>query len=125
MARKIQRNCRSEKNLEGLYDELAPGSNIITISLTTSTINDPEKLVVTERNSYIAKISTQLQRQSQLKVYGDCRGPKKSKQLVEEKIQCHVKEFTLRKEDEMKERDSGSRVSTSKSNIARDARFHP
>ena len=38
---------RSKKNLEGLYEVLAPGSHILKVSPTTSTIKQPGKPVVT------------------------------------------------------------------------------
>ena len=47
MARKIQCKRRSKKNLEGLYEVLAPGSNILKVSPTTPTIKDPGIAIVT------------------------------------------------------------------------------
>ena len=46
---KIHRKRRSKKNLEGLYEVLAPGSNILKVSLTTSAIKEPGKSIVTVR----------------------------------------------------------------------------
>ena len=54
-ARKIHGKRRSKKNLEGLYEILAPGLHILKVSPTTSTIKEPGKPVVTSRNSDIAK----------------------------------------------------------------------
>ena len=58
LARKIQGKRRSKKNLEGLYEVLAPGSHILKVSPTTSTIKESGKPVVTVRNSDIAKFGT-------------------------------------------------------------------
>ena len=62
LERKIHGKRRSKKNLEGLYEVLAPGANILKVSPTTSTIKEPGKPVVTVRNSDIAKFGTQLER---------------------------------------------------------------
>ena len=43
LARKIHGKRRSKKNLEGLYEVLAPGSHILKVSPTTSTIKEPGK----------------------------------------------------------------------------------
>ena len=94
LARKIHGKRRSKKNIEGLYDVLAPGSNILKVSPTSSTIKEPGKPVVTVRNSDIAKFGTLQERQTPLKVYADRRGPRKGEKLVEELIQSHIKETT-------------------------------
>ena len=73
LARKIHGKRRSKKNLEGLYEVLAPGSHILKVSPTTSTIKELGKSVVTVRNSDIAKFGTQLERQTPLKAYADRR----------------------------------------------------
>ena len=41
LARKIHGKRRSKKNLERLYEVLAPGSQILKVSPTTSTIKEP------------------------------------------------------------------------------------
>ena len=116
LARKIHGKERSKKNLEGLYEIVAP---ILKVSPTTSTIKEPGKPIVTVRNSYIAKFSTQLERQTPLKAYADLRGPRSSEKSVEELIQSHVKEYTRKqKGDKHRKRDPGSGVSSSKSNIS-------
>ena len=83
LARKIYGKRRSKKNLEGLYEVLAPGSHILEVSPTTSTIKEPGKPVVTVRNSDLTKFGTQLERQTQLKKYADRRGPRSGEKLVE------------------------------------------
>ena len=119
----MQGKRRSEKNFEGLYEVLAPGSNILKVSPTTSTIKEPGKPTVTVRNSYIAKFCTTQERQTPLKVYADRRGPQTCEKLVEEQIQSHIKQFTrkLKGDKKMKhrKRDPGSGVSSSRSNISR------
>ena len=107
--------------MEGFYEVLAPGSHILKVSSTNSTIKEPGKPVVTVRNSDIAKFGTQLERQIPLKAYADRRGPPSVKKLVEELIQSHVKEFIRKQKGDKKmkhrKRDPGSGVSSSKSNI--------
>ena len=67
LAQKIHGKKRSKKNLEGLFEVFAPGSHILKVSPMTSTIKEPEKPIVTVRNSDIAKFGTQLERQTPLK----------------------------------------------------------
>ena len=64
LARKVHGKRRSKKNLEGLYEVLEPGSNILKFSPTTSTIKEPSKPTVTVRNSDIAKFGTTQKRDS-------------------------------------------------------------
>ena len=114
---------RSKKNLEGLYEVLAPGSHILKVSPTTSTIKEPGKQEVTVRNSVIAKFGTQLERQTPLKVYADRRGPRSGEKVVEELIHSHIKELTRKQKGDKKmkhrKREPGSGVSSQRSNISR------
>ena len=114
---------RSKKNLEGLYEVLAPGSQILKVSPTTSTIKEPGKQVVTVRNSDIAKFGTQLERQTPLKVYADRRAPRSGEKVVEELIHSHIKEFTQKQKGDKKmkhrKREPSSGVSSQRSNISR------
>ena len=123
LARKIHGKRRSKKNLEGLYEVLAPGSHILKVSPTTSTIKEPGKPVVTVTNSDIAKFGTQLEQQTPLKPYADRRGPRSGEKLVEEMIHSHIKVFTRKQKGDKKmkhrKRDPGSGISSSKSNISR------
>ena len=48
---KIHGKRRSEKNLEGLNEVFAPGSNILKVSPTTSTMKEPGKAIITVRKS--------------------------------------------------------------------------
>ena len=123
LARKVHGKRRSKKNLEGLYEVLAPGSQILKVSPTTSTIKEPGKQVVTVRNSDIAKFGTKLERQTPLKVYADRRGPRSGEKVVEELIHSHIKEFTRKQKGDKKmkhrKREPGSGVSSQRSNISR------
>ena len=123
MARKIHGKRRSKKKLEGLYEVLAPGSHILKVSPTTSTIKEPGKQIVTVRNSDIAKFGTHQERQSPLRVYADRRGPRAGEKIVEELIHSHIKEFSRKRKGDKKmkhrKREPGSGVSSQRSNISR------
>ena len=123
LARKVHGKRRSKKNLEGLYEVLAPGSHILKVSPTTSTIMESSKPVVTVRNSDIAKFGTQMERQTPLKAYADRRGPRSGEKILEELIHSHIKEFTRKQKGDKKmkhrKRQPGSGVSSTKSNISR------
>ena len=58
IARKKHLNKRSKKNIDGLYEVLAPGSVVQKTDQFTSVIREPGKLEVTVRNSDIAKFGT-------------------------------------------------------------------
>ena len=102
LARKMHGKRRSKKNLEGLYEVLAPGSHIFKISPASSTIKEPGKPVVTVRNSDIAKFSTHLERQTPLKAYADRRGHRSGEKTVEELIHSHIKEVTRKQNGDEK-----------------------
>ena len=112
-----------KKNLEDLYEVLAPGSNILKVSPTTSTIKEPGKAVVTVRNSDIAKFGTVQERHTPLKVYAVRRGQRTCEKLVEGQIQSHIKQLTCKikgdKKMKHRKRDLSSGVSSSRSNISR------
>ena len=114
LARKIYGKRRSNKKLEGLYEVLAPGSNILKESSTASTIKEPGKPVVTVRSSGIANIGTLEERQTPLKEYADRRGPRTGEKLEEELIQSHTKEIARKTKGDKKmkhrKRDPGSGV---------------
>ena len=76
LARKIHENQRQKKNLDGLYEVLAPGSTVCKISPTTSVIKEPYKPEVRVRNSDIAKFGTRAERETELAQYIE-RRPKK------------------------------------------------
>ena len=99
LARKVHGERRCKKNLEGMYEVLAPGSHILKVSPTTSTIKEPGKPIVTVRNSDIAKFGTQLERQTPLKAYADRRGPRSGEKIVEQLIQGHTKNSPANKKE--------------------------
>ena len=76
LAHKIHENQRQKKNLDGLYEVLAPGSTVCKISPTTSVIKEPYKPEVRVRNSDIAKFRTRAERETELAQYIE-RRPKK------------------------------------------------
>ena len=122
LAQKVHGKRRSKKNLQGLYEVVAPGSHILKVSPTTSTIKEPRKTIVTVRISDIANFGTQLERQTPLKASADRRGPRSGKKIVEEMIQSHIKDFTGKQKGDKKmkhrKREPGSGVSSTKSNIS-------
>ena len=89
IARKIHESQRQKKNLDGLYEILAPGSTVGKISLTTSVIREPNRQEVRVRNCDIAKFWTKNQRDSELGQYIDRRPKKVSEKLLEQKITNH------------------------------------
>ena len=91
LAHKVHGKRRSKKNLKCLNRVLAPGSTILKVSPTTSTIKESGKPTVTVRNSDIAKFGTTQEIQTPLKVYADRRGPRTCEKLVDEHIQSHKK----------------------------------
>ena len=121
--------CTSKKNLEGLYEVLAPSLNILKVSPTTSTKKEPGKPIVTVRNSDIAKFGTLQERQNPLKVYANRRGPRIGEKLVQEHIQSHIKQFTRKikgdKKTKHRRREPGSGVIFKIQHLTRDARAHP
>ena len=94
LARKMHGKRLCKKDLEGLYEVLAPGSNILNVSPSTSTIKEPGKPTVTLCNSDIAEFGTTQERKTPLKFYADKRGPRTCEKLVKEQIQSHIKQFT-------------------------------
>ena len=58
LARKLHENQRQKKNLDGLYEVLAPGSTVCKVSPRTSVIEEPNRQEVRVRNSDIAKFGT-------------------------------------------------------------------
>ena len=69
LARKLHENQRQKKNLDGLYEVLAPGSTVCKVSPTTCVIKEPNRQEVRVRNSDIAKIGTRAERDSDLTQY--------------------------------------------------------
>ena len=106
IARKKHPHKRSKKNLDGLYEVLAPGSIVQKTDHYTSVIREPGKVEVTVRNSDIAKFGTHQERKPKLMEYVNRRGPRIHEKTTEAKIFSHIKESTrIQKGDrEMKHR---------------------
>ena len=58
IARKKNPHRRSKRNLDGLYEVLAPGSVVQKTDQSTSVFREPGKMEVTVRNSDITKFGT-------------------------------------------------------------------
>ena len=82
LARKLQENQRQKKNLDGLYEVLAPGSTVCKVSPTTSVIKEPNRQEVRVRNSDIAKFGTRAERDTDLTRYIERRPKNKPKKLL-------------------------------------------
>ena len=123
IARKKHLHKRSKKNLDGLYEVLAPGSVVQKTDQYTTVIREPGKMEVTVRNSDIAKFGTREERKTKSTEYINRRGPRTHEKTTEAKILSHIKESTRiqRGDRKMKhrKRETGSGVSSNKSNIAR------
>ena len=65
----------SKKNLDGLFEELAPGPVVQKTDQSASVIREPWKLEVTVQNSDIAKFGTRDERKTKLMNYVNRRGP--------------------------------------------------
>ena len=66
LTRKIHENQREKKNLDDLYEVLAPGSTLCKINPTTGVIKEPNRQEVRVRNSDIAKFGTKAERDPDL-----------------------------------------------------------
>ena len=123
IARKKHLHKRSKKNLDGLYELLAPGSVVQKTDQYTSVIREPGKIEVTVRNSDIAKFGTREERKTKMTDYINRRGPRTHEKTTEAKILSHIKECTRIQKGDRKmkhrKRETGSGVSSTKSNIAR------
>ena len=97
IARKRHPNKRSKKNLNGLYEILAPGSLVQKTDQHTSVIREPGKLRVTVCDSDFAKFGTRDKRKTKLSRYINRRGQRTFEKLTEAEILCHQKQFTRSK----------------------------
>ena len=126
IARKKHPHNRSKKNLDGLYEVLAPGSVVQKTDQYTSVIRELGKVEVTVPNSDIAKFGIRDERKTKLMEYVNCRGPRTHEKTTEAKIFSHIKESTRIQKGDRKmkhrKRKTGSGVSSNKSNIARSMR---
>ena len=124
LARKIHENQRQKKNLDGLYEVLAPGSTVCKISPTTSVIKEPYKPEVRVRNSDIAKFGTRAERETELTQYIERRPKKINEKTLEQKIQQHKQDLFRKNTGEKKikrnrrQTDDVSVVSSGRSRIS-------
>ena len=122
LARKVHGKRMSKKNLKSLFEMFVPGSNILKVSPTTSTIKGPGKPTLTIGKSDIAKFGTAQKRQTPLKVYAERGVPRMCEKIVEEQVQSHIKQFTRKfkgdKKMKHRKRDPGREVSSSRCNIS-------
>ena len=84
-------NKRSKKNLDGLYEVLAPGCGPKNRPLYFPYSRARK---VTVRISDISKFGTGEERKPKLREYINRRGPRTLEKSTEAKIQSHIKEFT-------------------------------
>ena len=101
IARKKHLHKRSKKNLDGLYEVLAPV--VQKTDQYTSVIRELVKVELTVRNSDIAKFGTREERKTKLTEYINRRGPRTHEKTTEPKILSHIKDSTHtkgRSEDE-------------------------
>ena len=102
---------------------MAPVSVVQKTDQYTSVIREPGKVEVTVRNSDIAKFGTRDERKTKLMEYLNRRVPRIHEKSTEAKIFSHIKMSTRIQKGDRKmkhrKRETGSGVSSTKSNIAR------
>ena len=119
LARKVSK--RSEKNLRGLWETLAPGSTVVRTSPKTTAIKEPRVPEVRVRNNDIAKFGTRAKRNTDLWQYAQ-RRPLPYEKTTEEKIAQHTKDLRKKYRGEIKIRhrptqpDAASGVSSANRN---------
>ena len=93
LARKLHENQRQKKNLDGLYEVLAPGRTVCKVSPTTSVIKEPNRQEVQVRNSDIAKFGTKAERDRDLTQYIERRPKKISEKTIKQKFHKHKRDL--------------------------------
>ena len=93
LARKLHENQRQKKDLDGLYEVLAPRSTICKVSPTTSVIKEPNRQEVRVRNSDIEKFGTLAERDTDLSQYIERRPKKINEKTIEQKIYKHKRDL--------------------------------
>ena len=131
LARKLHKNQRQKKNLDGLYEVLAPGSTVCKVSPTTNVIKEPHKHEVRVRNLDIAKFGTRAERDTDLAQYIERRPKKINEKTIEHIIYKHKRDVirkntgdkkikrNRRQSDDVSVVSSGRSCISSASNIAR------
>ena len=123
LARKLHENQRQKKNLDGLYEVLAPGSAVCKVSPTTSVIKEPNRQEVRVRNSDIAKFGTRAERDTDLSRYIERRPKKINEKTIERKIYKHKRDLIRKNTGDKKikrnKKQSDTSCISSASNVAR------
>ena len=129
LARKLHESQRQKKNLDGLYEVLAPGSTVCKVSPTTRVINEPNRQEVRVRNSDIAKFGTKAERDTELTQYIERRPKKIYEKTIEQKINKHRRDLkntghkkitrNRKQADDISVVSSGRSCISSASNVAR------
>ena len=81
IAKKVSVTRRQKRNLDGLFELLAPGRTIAKECPTKSMIKEPNKAVERVSSSNIAKLGTIYERSATLAQYADRRPPKINEKL--------------------------------------------
>ena len=124
LAKKRPRTIRSKKNLDGLYDVLAPGSSMVKTDKFTSVIKETGKRDATIRISDLPKFGIKAERQTELQLYANRRPKTPTGKITEDLISNRAKESRKKLEGgkRMKHRkiaDDISAVSSIHSNVTR------
>ena len=93
LARKINESQRQKRNLDGLYEVLAPGSTVCKVSPTTSLIKEPNRQEVGVRKSDNANFGTRAERDTKLTQYIERRPKKIYEKSIEQKINKHRRDL--------------------------------
>ena len=94
--RKIHAAHRQKKNLEGLYEFLAPGITVVEPNLATGFIKEPNKSEITVRKSDVAKFRTKHETDTDLAHYAVRWPPKINEKILEQKAQNNNKDLSGR-----------------------------
>ena len=131
LARRLHDKQSQKKNLDGLYEVLAPGSTVCKVIPTTSVIKEPHKQELRVRNSDIAKFGTRAEGETEITQYIERRPKKINEKTLEQKIQKHKRDLirkntgdkkikrNRRQTDDVSVVSSGRSCISTASNIAR------
>ena len=104
-ARKIHESQGQKKNLDGLYEVLAPGSTVCKVNPTTSVIKEPNRQEVRVPNSDIAKFGTKAERDTKLKHNIERRPKTIYEKKIEQKINKHRQDLIRKKHRGQKDQE--------------------
>ena len=112
LAIKLHESQTQKKNLDGLYEVLAPGSTVCKVNPMTSVIKEPNRPEVRVRNSDIAKFGTKAERDSELTQYVERRPKKIPEKTIEQKINKHRRDLIRKNTGEKRSREIENRLMT-------------